>query len=195
MPGSATFAKWICPECGGEYGYTIKEMTSGIATCPYCNNRIALSGFNSLADQYPEIAKLWSPNNERPADEVLPHILTAFLWTCPECGGEYRAGVKDMVEGNIDCPYCSDRRVLPGFNSFKVRHPDLMGEWVYVNNYALADPDRISERSSSIVWWQCPAKPKHRYTMSVSNRVMFKTRHREACPFCKGLRRKKRHYV
>ena len=35
------------------------------------------------------------------------------------------------------CPYCSNMKVLPGFNSFKVKHTDLMDEWDSINNYLL----------------------------------------------------------
>ena len=61
-----------------------------------------------------------------------------------------------MVSGEADCPYCHDRKPLPGFNTFKVRHPDLMKEWMWLNNYVLADPDNILDSFSTPLWWDCP---------------------------------------
>ena len=40
-----------------------------------------LPGFNSLADKYPDIAKMWSKRNRFSADQVLPNINIA-TWTC-----------------------------------------------------------------------------------------------------------------
>lgn len=189
------WTQWDCPDCGGTFGAYTDDMVAGNVTCPYCNDRLPLAGYNTLADTHPEIIELWSKKNARPPSSYLPNTNVFVYLTCPDCGNDYGAGIQSIVTGEADCPYCNDRLVAPGFNSFFVRHPDLMREWVYVNNYVLADPDQVSERSSISVWWQCPNDSKHHYTTSIANRVMFKTRHREPCPFCRGLRRKKRHYV
>ena len=46
---------WTCPTCHGDYSARIIEVVNGEAECPYCNNKKLLSGFNSLADKYPEV--------------------------------------------------------------------------------------------------------------------------------------------
>jgi len=154
-----------------------------------------LPGYNSLAALYPEVARLWSLNNERTTDEVLPSLTLRVQWCCPECGGEYSESIADMVNGNADCPYCNDRKVLPGYNSFAVKHPDLMVEWDAVNNYVLADPDLIGDSCNISVWWTCTQDPNHEFLMSPSRRLEFQKRSRVACPECKGLRRKKAHFI
>ena len=121
-------------------------------------------------------------------------IHTALYSTINELA-PYRARISDVVLGENSCPYCNDRMVLPGFNSFAAKHPNLLEEWDFVSNYLLADPDQISDTSAISLWWNCPHDSDHVYLMSPKQRLMFQKRHREPCPYCKGLRRKKRHFV
>lgn len=195
LPYLQTMAKWCCTRCRGEYLAPINEMVRGRVECPYCTNKRVLSGFNSLQAKYPEIAAMWSPNNEKTADQVLPTISTSALWVCPVCSGEYLAPINEMVAGKVECPYCTNRKVLPGFNSFAVMHKELMKEWDFLNNYLLADADKIGDRCETVVWWRCKNNSTHQYLMSPVRRLMFEKRHRESCPYCKGLRRKKRHFI
>ena len=195
LPHVRTMAKWCCIMCRGEYLAPINEMVRGGVECPYCTNRKALPGFNSLQAKHPTVAEIWSPNNEKTADQVLPNVSTSVMWVCPTCTGEYWAPVNEMVEGIAECPYCINKKVLPGFNSFAVMHKELMKEWDFLNNYLLADADKIGDRCETVVWWRCRNNSSHQYLMSPARRLMFEKRHRESCPYCKGLRRKKRHYI
>ena len=84
---------------------------------------------------------------------------------------------------------------MPGYNSFDVKHPDLMEEWDYRANYVLADPKQIKDTCTTRVWWICRKNQDHVYPMTVKNRVMYEKRGREACPYCKGRRRKLSHFM
>ncbi|MBR2707314.1 MAG: zinc-ribbon domain-containing protein [Mogibacterium sp.] len=95
----------------------------------------------------------------------------------------------------IACPYCGDRSVLPGYNSFASKHKDLLQEWDYVNNYALVDPDQIGDSDRTQVWMICRDDPTHKYETSVADRLMFQERGRNPCPYCKGRMRKRKHFV
>jgi len=141
------------------------------------------------------VAKLWSAKNIKKAADVLYKSDAPALWVCPECKGEFTSSTRSMTVGEMDCPYCNDRKVLPGFNSFAVRHADLLAEWDYVNNYILADPDQILDSCTTPVWWTCSENMNHEYTMTPANRVLYQKRRKKSCPYCKGLRRKKRHFI
>ena len=95
---------------------------------------------------------------------------------------------------------------LPGFNSFKIRYPEIMTEWDYQNNYLLADPDKVLPGSSKRVFFKCNVC-KRTYPMIISQRVNIYERNQKiidlyskgrisrfrefkACPYCKGYRRK-----
>ena len=193
---ASLWIKWICPDCGGEYGAYVKDVIDDSKkSCPYCTDKKVLPGFNSLLIQYPKAAKMWSPDNAKSSDEVLSTFTSSAHWICQDYGGTFTARICDIVSGEYECPFCTDKKVLPGFNSFKTKHPELMSEWNYLNNYAIADPDKISVRNAVPVWWNCKNNQKHQYRMSVSNRLMYQYRERESCTFCKGRRVKLHHFV
>ena len=129
---------------------------------------------------------------------VFPNSEIEVEWVCrnnPE--HIWRASFKDRHHGNRNCPLCYTTKVraTAGINSFAALHKELLREWDYVNNYLLADPDTILSSSQVNVWWHCRNDPSHEYPMQVGSRVMFDKRHRESCPYCKGRRIKKRHFV
>ena len=200
---SSEYFLWICPDCNREYSAQINKMVSGAADCPYCNDRLAIPGETSLLALYPELANYYSPNNYSDSDHVLTTRSTDYLWICPKCNKEYSAQINKMVSGEADCPYCNDRIIIPGFNSFAAKHPDLLKEWDYINNYLILDPDTVSDSNSTPVWWICQNKTEtknqkiitHYYPTSIKSRLIFQKRHREPCPYCRGLRVKKRYFV
>ena len=193
---TAYAALWCCQTCHGEYYAAIRNRKYGDDSCPFCGNRRVLAGFNSLDVVKPELIPEWSDNNERPMSDFIATSTYAALWYCQICHGEYTEQIKNREYGDDSCPYCSGKKVLPGFNSFKIRHPDLIEEWDWINNYLLADPDEIRENYSQNVWWTCDKGSKiHKYLMTPKRRVYLQMRHMSACPICKGRRRKMRHYI
>lgn len=191
---SKVWNKWICPICLGEFGAYTTEMVDGTWTCPYCENRRVLPNYNSFGHVYPEIASLMSENNIVKAEQILPTYPSHVLFTCPKCKGEHSELIQKMIENPDLCPYCENRRLLPNYNSFNVTQKDIMdNEYDYIANYNLIPYDSFGEKCRIRLWWHCPNG--HRYTMSPSDKIYFKRRNRETCPYCKGLRRKKRHFV
>ena len=185
---------WKCKACGYIWDASVRNTVQSSCNCPNCLNRRAIPGTNSLADKRPDLVCMWSDKNNKLPSEVLCNSYYWATWRCSLCGGEFNAYVTDMVNSK-ECPYCSNEAVLPGFNSFKVKHPELMTEWMYSNNYALCEPDTISDRCDTKVWWTCLNDESHFYAMSPRDRLMYQRRNKEPCPYCKGHRRKKRHYI
>ena len=179
----------------------VKDKMSGRISCPYCDDRKAWPGFNSFAVRYPDLVEEWDfENNDSSVD---PDCITVkyskyVQWKCLQ-GHSYsmppsmRIYYKESKE--IACPYCGDRSVLPGYNSFASKHKDLLQEWDYVNNYALVDPDQIGDSDRTQVWMICRDDPTHKYETSVADRLMFQERGRNPCPYCKGRMRKRKHFV
>ena len=190
---SAHAALWICPECHGHYLARIRNREVGDDACPFCRNRKLFAGFNSFADTDPDLAREWSDSNGRQPTEFFRNSTYIALWICPECHGQYSARIRDREVGDDACPYCTGKRVLPGFNSFMVKHPEEMEEWDHLNNYLLADPDTISERYPKKVWWIC-SKCGESYTLSPKQKLYYRMRKMEPCTFCKGRRRKLRRF-
>lgn len=185
---SQTRALWICPTCHGEYSYSIAEREVRDDACPYCRGSLILKGFNDLQTVDPELAKEWSPNNERTAREVRRDMNLRALWVCPTCHGEYSHLIAQREVGDDACPYCRGKRVMPGYNSFKVRHSDLMPEWAEAENILIgADPDNMLDNNKTMVWWKCNVCGS-KYLMSIENRLMKQKRGHVPCTHCNGRR-------
>lgn len=184
---------WKCPICKGEYKHPIRDREVGDDSCPYCTNRKVLPGYNSLDVIKPELIPEWSPNNEKPMHDYLATSSSYVLWVCSNCNGEYSARICDRGVGDVNCPYCSDRKVLPGFNSFAIKHAELLEEWDYINNYLICNPDTILDNNNINVWWICKDCNK-RYSLSVKKKLYYNKRHMKSCTYCKGLRRKKKYF-
>ena len=183
---------WICPDCGNEYNYLMTLRQLGDDACPYCNYRLILTGLNDFATMYPELSAEWSPNNNMKPSEVLATRQHRVLWICPECGGEYAWPMNERHLGDDVCPYCNNRKVLPGYNSLLVKYPELMTEWDTINNLLIGvDADQILPQNIQPIWWICNSCGYH-YRMATSRRIMYETRHQIACSKCKGRRQKRR---
>ncbi len=99
-----------------------------------------------------------------------------------------------MVNG-YTCPYCDDRMPLRDFNTFYVRHKELVDrEWDFVNNYVICDPNEILDSCSILVWFICLRNSKHRYKMTPAQRLEKEERGQEPCPICRGYRKDKNYF-
>lgn len=180
---------WTCPRCKGDYSYSIRNRKVGDNSCPYCNNKKLLPGFNSLADVDEELSKEWSVLNKGKPSEYLRISSYVVLWTCPRCKGDYSYPICNRKVGDNSCPYCNNKKVMPGLNSLAIQNKDLMAEWNYKNNYLIVNPDTILPTYSENVWWTC--KCGKNYKMSPKKRLYYQKRNMQSCPYCKGRRRKK----
>ena len=187
------YVNWLCSLCGLEYITRLNECEFGDESCPYCYKNRALAGHNSLVDTHPDLAKEYSPSNERGPETYHKENTNRVAWLCPTCENEYTSSINERELGDKSCPYCKGTKVIPGFNSFEQNHPGLMEEWDRINNYLLCNPDTIYDTYSKKVWWICKECNK-KYLMSPNRRIYFQKRKMKACTYCKGLRRKKKYF-
>ena len=71
------------------------------------------------------------------------------LWWKCSLGHSWIADVSKRFIGN-NCPYCSGKKILPGFNDLATTHPMLIKEWDYDKNTTLR-PDMLSKGSEEKV--------------------------------------------
>ena len=93
-------------------------------------------------------------------------------WLCP-VGHIYSAQIVERKRGK-NCPYCSGRKVLSGFNDLATTHPELAKEadgW---------DPSKFSSGSEKKVSWAC--KQGHSYEALIQSR----TYRGDSCSICSG---------
>ena len=141
-----------------------------------------IKGVNDFASLYPEIAKQWHPtkNGDITPGQVAAHSNKPFFWLC-EKGHTFEATPdKRTREG---CPYCSNRRVLKGFNDLLTSYPDIAKEWDYSVNDG--DPEEYSYGSTYSAHWKC-AVCGHEWEARIRDRVRSK---HHLCPECAAKKR------
>lgn len=140
----------------------------------------------SLAEKFPDIAAQWDcdRNGDLTPDKVSYGSRLKVWWKCPKCGYSYQkiignrtAPCKREVESD-KCPICLGRVIIPGYNSLKALHPELLSEWDFEKNVGV-DPDTLPPSYRKNVWWKCPNG--HSYASRPGNRV-YNTGGN--CPYC-----------
>ena len=179
VPGSRRKVWWICPK-GHEYQAMISSRAQG-SGCPVCAGKKIIPGENDLASQYPAIAKEWHPtkNGTLTPDHIAPASNRKVWWLCPQ-GHEYQAVVSTRTQRNGGCPYCTNRKVLPGFNDLATKYPEIAAQWHPTMNGSLT-PDHVLPGSRKKVWWQC--RSGHVWQAVVYSRTGSQ---RTGCPVCSG---------
>lgn len=123
----------------------------------------------------------WDENNKCGLD---PSKLTRGSgkeanWVCSN-GHKWKASIYHRASRGQNCPYCSNQRILPGYNDLQSQRPDLMDEWDFETN--TIDPAAVALRSNKIASWICPKG--HRYKKAIYKRVSG-----EGCAVCSHARR------
>ena len=170
MAKSGIRKEWKCLK-GHIWSSTVANRTSG-AGCPICSNQEVLAGFNDLESTHPELAKEaegWDPKTKIAGSNK------KLKWRCKD-GHVWDAVLASRALSGNGCPYCSGKKVLPGFNDLQTLSPLIAAEadgW---------DPSKISGGNHNQVFWLCPKG--HRYKARVDHRVNGLSN----CHFCSGHR-------
>lgn len=178
--GSSRRVWWKCKK-GHEWQASIVSRTRTNNGCPYCGGKKVLPGFNDLESQYPEIAKEWHPskNGVLTPKDVTPFSNRNVWWRC-EKEHDYLAVVAARVGRHTGCPYCSNRRVLPGYNDLATTNQTVAKQWHPTLNGSLT-PQDVTAGSRKQVWWQC--EEGHVWQAVVYSRTSSRP---TGCPICAG---------
>ena len=156
---------WKCSVCNFEWQSKVNNRTSSLKTgCPRCakeqNKQAKVRRVNdvlrkgSLFDNYPEVCKEWDySRNEIKPTEITSASHQKVWWIC-EKGHSYQTSISHKTSSKpTGCPYCTNRKVLAGYNDLATTHPHLLEEWDYEKNDTL--PTEILAGSHNKVWWKC----------------------------------------
>ncbi|RYE38523.1 MAG: hypothetical protein EOP24_46795, partial [Hyphomicrobiales bacterium] len=138
---------------------------------------------NSLSLSFPEILKEWDyeKNGRLRPEQVTAGSDKKVYWKCREFGHQFEAAISARTRsgtGSGGCPFCSNRKVLAGFNDLESQFPSIAEEWDFEANGALR-PDEVLAGSHSKVHWKC-RKFGHQWVTQIENR----TRAGGSCPVC-----------
>lgn len=171
---------WLCDK-GHEWQATILSRTTLGNGCPVCAGKIVIPGVNDLANANPSIASQWHPtkNGTLTPEQVTPFSNRKAWWVCDE-GHEYDTVIAHRVHNSSGCPYCTNRKVLAGFNDLATVEPKIAEQWHPTLNGELT-PQMVTASSHKKVWWQC--SEGHSWKAVVYSRT---GRRKCGCPVCAG---------
>ena len=165
--GSSVKRAWQCPQ-GHEYVMAVGNRTHQGQACPYCAGRSVLIGYNDLATVRPDLAAQavgWDPTT------VVLNSNRKVTWRC-ELGHQWRTSPNARATNNTGCPYCSNNRVLPGYNDLATKFPNIATQAVGW------DPTTVTAGSHAKHHWRCPQG--HEWIASVGSRTGLDA----GCPTC-----------
>jgi hypothetical protein len=159
--------EWKCKE-GHIWEATISNRINGGTKCPYCTRKKVLKGLNDLATEHPNLVvdcDGWDPSN------FLSTSNRHKPWRC-HLGHTWNAAIYERAIEGTGCPYCSNQKMLTGFNDLATTHPELAKQafgW---------DPKLIVAGTHKKLQWKCQFG--HVWKMQVVNR----SRSNQGCAVC-----------
>lgn len=167
---------WRCPD--GHSYYSAPATRSKGRGCPYCAGTKILVGFNDLCTVRPDLAASWDVTLNAP---LLPKDVTQFSdnhvwWRCDK-GHSWKLRIAQRSLG-VECRYCSNKAVLPGFNDLKSLYPEIAEQ---LDEPAIADPSTLVAGSHRSLHWKCSYG--HQWKASAKTRIAG-----IGCPYCAGVK-------
>jgi hypothetical protein len=158
---------WICSSSHRtKASINTRKRGSG---CRVCMHQEVLKGYNDLLSKYPKIAMEasdWDPST------VLPKSGKSREWKC-KAGHKWKATIGSRTGLEAGCPYCSNTKVLVGFNDLATTHPEIARQafgW---------DPSTITFGSNIKKLWKC--SKDHKWKISPTVRT---AKGGSGCPTC-----------
>ena len=146
--------------------------------CPFCARKKAWPGETDLFTEAPGLKARWdfTKNTNLDPTELLKGSDKFAWWICDK-GHEFEKRIWEMARSG--CSYCSNKKLLVGFNDLETVRPDLAKELDLQQNDGLSSRELLFG-TSRLVWWKCPKG--HSYQAKVSQRNFSNS----GCGVCAG---------
>jgi very-short-patch-repair endonuclease len=134
---SGKFVWWKC-KCESfphSYYMSIDARVRGYG-CPYCSEppKKILIGYNDLRTRHPELMKEWDfKNNTIKPENVISDGGKKKAWFICQNNHSYYIDINKKISGR-GCPYCSNKKVLKGYNDLLTNYPEIEFFWDYDRN-------------------------------------------------------------
>ena len=159
----------ICRVCGKETVFL--GITRGYTQ--YCSTQCKYKR-GELLSHNTKLVEEWDYDANFPytPDDYSIRSNKSVWWVCSK-GHKWQASIANRVGGlnkkGRGCPYCSNKKILVGFNDLATTHPNLLNEWDYEKNEDLL-PTMVVAGSNQKVWWKC--RYGHTWKTDVSHRAL-----------------------
>ena len=144
-------------------------------------NKIFVSNNEKLMSEWN-----WEKNNELGLfpDKLAHKSNKKAWWKCCK-GHSWEAVVCHRTDGQ-GCPYCSNRRLLVGYNDLETKFPELIKEWDFDQNTDFK-PSEVTYRSSKRAFWTCSVCG-YKWNTKIQDRTAG-----NGCPRCSNIKRAQSH--
>jgi len=161
---------WWIEVCGHISEYQVKAMARRAKGCPQCL---------TISNADPELAQEWHPklNGNRTPDKFSIGS-NEMVWWLGKCGHTWDSVIYERAKGG-GCPFCSNHRVLKGFNDLATKFPSLAQEWHPTLNEPLL-PSEVIGGGANKAWWlgECG----HTWEAQIDSRAKLN----RGCGYCSG---------
>ena len=133
----------------------------------------------------PELLAEWDDekNTGLDATSITLRSNRRVWWKC-SLGHSWKTSVWNRSSGT-GCPFCSNRKILPGFNDVLTRYPFIGKYWDHEKNLPLEPSEIMPSYIGQQIWWKCDAGHSwHSFLTSFLNNP--------GCPYCDGRRKPER---
>ena len=177
--GSDKRVFWKCKN-GHSWQTSVRPRVIESTKCPYCSGKKPIPGVNDLATTHPDLCSEWDyEKNTDISPASVSKASSKKVWWKGKCGHKWQATIGSRTAGN-GCPYCSNVKVLVGYNDLLTLNPKIASEWHPTKNGNLQPQDFIIG-SGKKVWWKCKTCG-YEWQTSIVNRTKDNG---TGCPKCK----------
>lgn len=135
--------------------------------------------FISLLEANPALAAEWHPTkNIGQSPDTLKANSAYNAWWLGHCGHEWQAVVYSRNRGT-GCPFCTNQKLLKGFNDLSTIAPDAALEWHPTKNGDLTPASVLAYTIKDAVWL---GKCGHEWSATVVHRTKG-----SGCPYCNNV--------
>ena len=163
--GSGKKIWFFCVKCKKSFKKETRYAIKSHCVCQICNHREISTGTTDLEtfcknnSEYRYILNEWdySKNGISPK-KVFPRSNKKYWFICNE-GHSYDCCLNEKIRNKTHCPYCSNHRLMPGFNDFKTwcdNHKEYeyaINNWDYIKNGI--SPDHVLQGSNNYFYFKC----------------------------------------
>ncbi len=181
--GSHNSYYWKCSNCGHKWRTRVGRLMYETKGCPNCrklNSKMKHALNVGLIIDENELMKEWDyqANNIEKLDpkKISKKSRIKANWICLNKKHKWKASIYSRVIHHRNCPYCSNQKILDGYNDLATVDPKLALEWNYDRNKI--GPNQIGAGARKQYWWKC--EKGHEWKASPSNRHRLNV----GCPYC-----------
>ena len=139
---------------------------------------ISISFYDWCIKNKPKLLEEWDYEENNKLG-ITPQDITygsgkVVWWYCKK-GHKWQTQIVARTKTNLNCPYCSNQKVLTGYNDLTTTHPEIAKQWHPTKNGDFKPTDVIAG-SGKKAWWIC--EKGHEWE------ALIYSRKKNGCPYC-----------